>query len=161
MVKSQFFARDQGLGLMLEQVRNAGDLVLRTGILTNEAHRNGDGLTVADVASIQEFGSADGRIPSRPAFRQAIANNREAIVARLREELTAMAEGKQTPRQALGRTGLEIQAAIRKRITDLKTPPNAPSTVQRKKSANPLIDTGQLRQSVSFELVSRKKVDPT
>lgn len=157
MAKSQFLTRDQGLGLMLQQIRDAGDLELRVGILTDEQHRNGDGLTVADVASINEFGTADGHIPARPAFRQAIASNREAIVARLRTELKAMSEGRQTPRRALSRTGLEIQALIRKRITDLRTPPNAPATAQRKRSANPLIDTGQLRQSVSFEVTTSRQ----
>jgi len=37
-------------------------------------------------------------------------------------------------------------------MTALDQPPNAPSTVARKRgSTNPLIDTGQLRRSIDWE----------
>ena len=38
-------------------------------------------------------------------------------------------------------------------LTDLKTPPLAESTIRRKGSSNPLIDTGQLRSSITWQVV--------
>jgi hypothetical protein len=41
-----------------------------------------------------------------------------------------------------------IASDFRRKITTLRSPPNAPSTVAKKGSSNPLIDTGAMRQSV-------------
>lgn len=58
-------------------------------------------------------------------------------------------------------TALEIigQIAVGKvqtYMTDLKTPPNAKSTVAKKGSSNPLIDTGAMRQSVTYSIMQGK-----
>ena len=49
--------------------------------------------------------------------------------------------------------GLLVQAAIQRRVVELRTPPNAPATIKAKKSSNPLIDTGLLLTSVTWRLV--------
>lgn len=51
--------------------------------------------------------------------------------------------------------GARIQGDIQQKITSLRTPPNAPLTVERKNSSNPLIDSGALRQRVTW-VVSNK-----
>jgi len=48
--------------------------------------------------------------------------------------------------------GLQVVGQIQQRITSLREPPNKPSTIRRKKTDNPLIDTGFLRSSTTFEL---------
>jgi hypothetical protein len=53
--------------------------------------------------------------------------------------------------------GAKAAAIMKNTIRDLKEPPNAPSTVAKKKSANPLVDTGLLMQSVTWELRKHKK----
>jgi len=42
---------------------------------------------------------------------------------------------------------------VQKYMIDLRSPPNAPSTVKQKGSSNPLIDTGALVQSVTYSVV--------
>ena len=54
--------------------------------------------------------------------------------------------------QILNRLGIVAAGAVQKYMTDLKTPPNAPSTIKQKGSSNPLIDTGALRQSVTYSI---------
>ena len=54
----------------------------------------------------------------------------------------------------LERVGLLTAARIQQEITDLRQPPNSPATIAAKGSSNPLIDTGKLRQSVSYEVIS-------
>jgi len=44
------------------------------------------------------------------------------------------------------------QGIVQEYMTNLKSPANAPSTIKRKGSANPLIDTGQQRQSVTYSI---------
>lgn len=55
-------------------------------------------------------------------------------------------------RQSLDRLGLMAAGDIQRRIADLRDPPNAASTVDRKGSSNPLIDTGEMRQKVSHKV---------
>jgi hypothetical protein len=45
------------------------------------------------------------------------------------------------------------QNDVRKAIRDLDSPPNAESTIKAKGSSNPLIDTGQMINSIRWEYV--------
>ena len=56
------------------------------------------------------------------------------------------------PDAALDAMGIEMQGVIRQFLTDLTDPPNSPETIRRKKSSNPLIDTGQLRTAIDYEV---------
>ena len=49
-------------------------------------------------------------------------------------------------------SGLLAQRDITNKIRDIKTPSLAQSTIDRKGSSNPLIDTGQMRQSIRYEV---------
>lgn len=55
----------------------------------------------------------------------------------------------------LEQVGLIAVAKVQQKIVDVRTPPNAPSTIRKKGSSNPLIDTGAMRQSVSHLLSDR------
>ena len=54
--------------------------------------------------------------------------------------------------QALGLVGSFVASLISKKIVDIKSPPNSPKTIEDKKSSNPLIDTGQLKNSITWEV---------
>jgi len=49
---------------------------------------------------------------------------------------------------ALSEVGEWMTAKTKAKIRGLKSPPNAASTIKRKKSSNPLIDTGQMINSI-------------
>lgn len=89
------------------------------------------------------------KIPARPFMDQGT----EAMIADVKGEMEAVA--KQANRrevsaeQALKKVGLFGEKSIQEAITDGTYEPNAPSTVRRKKSSKPLIDTGKMRQSVA------------
>ena len=48
--------------------------------------------------------------------------------------------------------GLQMSSIIKERIRDIRTPVNAPSTIAKKGSSNPLIDSGELINSIDFDL---------
>ena len=50
------------------------------------------------------------------------------------------------------RKSINDNNAIAREITNLKEPPNAESTILKKGSSNPLIDTGDMRKSVKWKL---------
>ena len=45
-----------------------------------------------------------------------------------------------------------VKGEVQRRIAELKTPPNAPATIARKGSSNPLIDKGVLRASATYKV---------
>ena len=61
-------------------------------------------------------------------------------------------EAGQSMDQILEAVGVVAAAAVKVYMTDLKTPPNAASTIRKKGSNNPLIDEGHLRSSVNHQV---------
>lgn len=58
--------------------------------------------------------------------------------------------------QALEIVGLEASDATKQYMRELHTPPNAKSTIAKKGSSNPLIDTGEMLNSVNFAITNEK-----
>ena len=114
-----------------------------------------DGTPVALVAAVQEFGARGkkGRpnIPERPFFRNALKEGLPDIERLFRQSIDPkrMVISKETAAKA----GLVMQSKIQNSIRNLRTPENAPATIERKGSSNPLIDTGLMRESASFQVV--------
>ena len=96
-----------------------------------------------------EFGTSRG-IPERPFMRNAMRDNRKKYKDRMAIEAKAILANMTTLRQVLARLGILAQGDIQHEITALQTPPNAPATIKRKGSSNPLIDTGEMRQAVTW-----------
>jgi len=61
-------------------------------------------------------------------------------------------EAGQSMDQILEAVGVVAAVAVKVYMTDLKTPPNAASTIRKKGSSNPLIDSGAMRQSVTHKV---------
>lgn len=108
--------------------------------------------TVADVAGWQEIGTAT--IPPRPFIGGWFDAFKEENRKFAKELALKRMEGKLTYERSLQLMGIRAKAGIQKFISDGINPPNAPSTIARKKSSKPLIDTGQLRSSIDFRIVS-------
>lgn len=105
-----------------------------------------DGTSVAQIGAWNEFGTEN--IPERSFFRSTIAetksDRREVILRMLRK----IYEGKATAMQAIATAGEFMEQKIKAKIVSLSEPANADSTIKIKGSSNPLIDTGQMLQSV-------------
>jgi len=119
-------------------------------------------LTLGEIAVINEFGSArtkaDGTqwIPERSFIRWTHDEYREQMVRMIDDLRHEVLIGRMTTKRALGLVGAEMQRLIKKRIVDIDTPPNAPSTILAKTRAgktgdNPLINTGQLLSRILWE----------
>lgn len=114
------------------------------------------GLTVGEIAVISEFGSADGQVPERSTIRAAFDQHHRDYYEATKKLKLAVLLGKVTSRKALNLIGLMMESDIRTKYTEGGVPlvPNAPSTIARKGSSHPLIDTGQTRASVTHVVVS-------
>lgn len=117
---------------------------LKVGIF--ESAKYDDGTPVAQVVFWQEFGTA--KIPMRPFMRNAIAKNTQ----KWGDSVKTFLIGTNDSEKALKMLGEIMRGDIILSLTNLNTPPNAPATIKQKGSSNPLIDTGLLRNSISWEL---------
>lgn len=109
-----------------------------------------DGLTYATVLAVNNFGSADGLIPPRPALQPAIEKGGPQYQRLAELMIPKVLSGQMEMRMLLEQMGQLAEGHVKQEITDLRSPPNAASTIANKGSDNPLIDTGALRQSIRY-----------
>jgi len=121
------------------------------GATGSRKHPEGEGATITDIATYNEFGTKT--IPERSFIRSTMDDERENLLKMNRKLFFLMAAGKITTARALKILGLVIQSKIKAKITNLREPPNAPRTIAKKGSSNPLIDTGTLRNSITFKVI--------
>ena len=120
-----------------------------------------DPLNNAEIAYIQDNGAPEANIPARPFMRPGIMDARDKIVARMKSGTIKTLKGdKQAPMAMFEAVGLIAQAAIRKRINDGPFAPLSPRTLAERlrrgrTGTRPLIDTGQLRNSINYVIRKR------
>lgn len=144
---------DKGATRVVRSARELARAPLRVdvGIMGDDASTEYvDGITTALVAEIHEQGWG---VPKRSWLRGWIEENEDDIDRRMSAFTRQILTGKITPEVAAKRFGAWAVGEIQKRISQGISPPNAPSTVESKGSSMPLIDTGQLRSSITSRTV--------
>jgi phage gpG-like protein len=122
---------------------------------TPEGGNSLQGITVVEVATFHEFGTSN--VPQRSFLRDTIDEKQRSYM-RIAQVLSGeIIDGKRDPIQALNLLGEKIKTDVVQRITDGIPPELAPETIERKGSDVPLIDTGQLRQSISYAVEKKGK----
>lgn len=106
-------------------------------------HFEENGMDVAEVAMRNEFG--DDTTPSRPFMRQAIENHGTEI-----SQIVKRAVQRDNAADILNLIGDGVSQLIRDEIDNGDFAPNAPSTIARKGTDKPLIDTGTMRDAVGY-----------
>lgn len=115
----------------------------------------------AVIGYIQETGSPANNIPPRPFLVPGVANVQAAIASRLGKAASAALSGdKEGAEVQMARAGLQAQNSVRARINGGVMPQLKDSTIANRLRRGrtgtvPLIDTGQLRNSITY--VIRKK----
>lgn len=129
---------------LIEQIKASGEKAVYVGFPAefNEKVDGSDNFNLASLAAVLEFGNE--RIPSRPFLRQTLAENQEKYTALF----VKLFESGVSIDQIYEQIALIAQGDVQQNIVNGKWTANAPSTIKRKKSSKPLIDTGKLRQSV-------------
>lgn len=116
-----------------------------------------DGTSTVMVAAVHEFGSATRNIPERSFMRSTLQEQQKKYIGMAQRGIDKVVKGQLNIRQVAGLIGTEAENDMKDKITDLKTPPLKPRTIKKKKSDNPLIDTGHLRQSIRYEVRDKEK----
>lgn len=124
--------------------------VVDVGIMGNKASRKSDELTNAEIGAIHEFGT--NQIPPRSFLRMPLRLKSSDILAKVRDAGALKKLGSGNVVQVLKDLGVACEGAILEAFGSAgfgHWAPNAPSTIAQKHSDAPLIDTGQLRRSIS------------
>jgi len=140
--------RDAGLKKLLRETLIPGRTNVTVGVQADIGAQQhvGSKLTVLDIATIHEFGL--GNNPERSFIRATFDENQE-LIYRLAQ---LVVDGKLTREQALNQLGLRFQAQVIDRINSNIPPPLAPATIKRKGSSLALVDTGQLKSSITYRI---------
>lgn len=153
---------DLGWRDIKDRVYKLGDTgaICRVGVQGPPAaanHQNAR-ITVAQLAQIHEYGKVIHQpkmrrtivIPPRSFLRDTVRIYQEAIAKREAAFAYGVMIGKFDLRTALELFGSYVVGLIQQRMADGIPPPNKPWTIKKKGSDKPLIDTGQLRRSVTY-----------
>lgn len=143
--------RDNGANALLRAAQGLSKgPAVDVGILGQDGEaEESEGVTVAMVAAWAEYGLGQ---PERSWLRAWIDGAKVEIDRVLAAETRAVLTGKRTQAQALARVGVWAVGQIQARIAAGIDPPNAESTIARKGSSTPLIDTNQFRSSITSKV---------
>ena len=142
---------DHGYKALMESVAGLSEPTsIAVGVLERDAQTEDGAVTVLDVGTWNEFGTVG--IPSRSFIRDWVDGNRKRAQGILKKLLQRVIAGQLTEDAALEQFGAWAKGEIQSRIARGVPPPNAASTVKRKGSSTPLIDTGILRSSIDYEV---------
>lgn len=111
-----------------------------------------NGTSVAMVAAVHEYGSPSQGIPERPFLRVTVDRNREKYVRLNRINLVKVVRGELSVEDALGQLGAMAAGDVQETIRRGDFAPLKPATIKRKGSSAPLIDEGQMIQSIHWVL---------
>lgn len=136
-----------------KQLEALGSRTVQVGIMGDGEPRAED-LSNAEVGAVHEFGSSDGRIPARSWLSRSVNEKQADYVNALSKLVTQAIEKGISPERALVQLGLKAEADIKNFLRAGKaTPPLANSTIAHKGSTTPLIDSGQLVNSITSRVV--------
>ena len=90
-------------------------------------------------------------IPERSFLRNGHDANIDKVMKQTERAIAAVVAGTMSVDDMLDLCGTQLCTAIKKHMVELSSPPNSSLTVEWKGSSNPLIDTGNLVSSISFE----------
>lgn len=141
---------DRGYRKLLVKLTGKKPKKLTVGVHASEGKEDHGGPSLIQVATWNEYGT--DTIPERSFIRAWFDENEAAAKQTLTRLLKQAAKGKITFQVAAERFGLWCVGQIQKRIAVGIEPSNAESTIQRKGSSKPLIDTGQLRSSIAYAI---------
>lgn len=143
---------DKGMDSFLKEIMELEkNPSVKIGVMQEEASRS-DELDNVSLMSIHEFGSSDGKIPQRSIIREGTDSNVDNAFALEVKEYDKTIRGKSTINKMVQKTGVFMEGEFKRRFNKKYLTPNAPETIRKKKSDTPLIDTGQLRQSIKSKV---------
>lgn len=128
-------------------------------VVPGEKNGNKPLLDLVQIGAVHEFGAPKRNIPERSWLRSTTDEEKKNIAKIMAILYPKVAAGQMSLKTALGQIGEYLAGKMKNKIRNRIPPENAPATVARKKNKRhndvPLIDTGQMVQSITHVEVIR------
>ncbi len=125
-----------------------------------------NGTSVVQVGTDHEFGSDRPRtyisprmntvtvsgVPERSFLRSTAKENRKQWANNVKREVSDIIRMNSDTTTMMSRVGIKAAADVRKKIVAINDPANSPQVIAEKGSSNPLIDTGHLLNSITYDV---------
>ena len=85
-----------------------------------------------------------------PAFREGVSASEEGILSVLKADVDPRTMA--VDETIATKIGEVIVTSLKRAYDDLKTPANSPATLRQKQGNNPLIDTGEMVESIDYKV---------
>jgi hypothetical protein len=138
----------RGLNALKDIIENVDKKIVKVG-LPDSSHDDTN-LTLAQIGAIHEYGAPSAGIPERPFLAASIRSNTSDLRRLNTVNVKLILHGRKTVEGALGQMGEMAKGMVQKYISEDNFVPLQPATIAAKGSSRPLVDTGQMRQSVSY-----------
>lgn len=141
--------KDLGFAEIINSMKSLSGKTIKVGIQGDETAKYENGVGVIDVAIFNEYGT--DKIPSRPFIRQCFELHSKEAFARLEKVVSFIGKGGDVD-VALGNIGQWYEQRMKHVLTTYPWEKNSVATIRKKGSSKPLIDTGQLRNSIRYKV---------
>ena len=91
-------------------------------------------------------------IPERSFLRTGYDKNRDAVMKKATRLMSEVAAGRMSAEGCMKGVGLELSSKIKDYARDLNKPENHPFTVDQKGSSNPLVDSGDMIEGITWRV---------
>lgn len=136
-----------GIDAVIKRAKSPG--TVDVGIIDAGKHEDSEE-TVAQVGFDNEYGTEV--VPERSFMRSTTKEKKKEIIAFQKKIAKKIVKGEISMEHGLGLLGEFMTDLIKRKIVAIKSPPNSFLTIKEKGSSNPLIDTGQMLNSVTYEV---------
>ncbi|MWN31012.1 MULTISPECIES: hypothetical protein [unclassified Gilliamella] len=138
---------------VMKRAEQLNRIQLVVGIPSDEnSRKESASITNAELGVIHEFGVPEKGIPERSFMRSTASEEAENLGRLGNARIAECLKGQKSAHDAFADVGAYLQGKIVEKITDGDFVANKEETAKRKKSSKPLIDTGQLRASITYEV---------
>lgn len=144
---------DRGMKKIVKEMFGVGK-VAHVGIQGDEAAAEHEGSELSNVqlGMVHEFGAPEVGIPERSFLRDTFDDNEEKYARMLDRGAKKILGGQSNQDTVVGLVGEQMVSDMKRRINEGIDPPNEDATVAAKGSSKPLIDTGALKNSITYKV---------
>jgi hypothetical protein len=140
-----------GVQGLLERIAALGDPKVYIGIPSSTNARQGASNN-ATIAAVHEMGAPSRGIPARPFLIPTMQNNAEKYTNLMAQGFRNALQDKEKSAEVYEKIGLVASSDVKDYIVSGQFVPLKESTIDRKGSSKPLLDTGEMRNSISYEV---------
>lgn len=148
MGRSSIKERDLGWGRIRREIASMDGAAVTVGLHEEDAGPQDP--NAVERGYFNEFGSDN--VPARPFMRSTHDTQRLDWIKRMQIDFGRVMDGKLSGRGMLESVGRLATSDIRRAVVNWDTPPNAPRTIAQKGVDDPLVDTGEMLDSIDYQV---------